>query len=140
MKIVIILLLALGIMMSGCMSNPAKQVPIVKVNITFVEKQGTVEPEHYTLIQGTTAYISRPRTTAQPFPAISARATILKGDNSSIGPWEMIPYTGNGTYSFNLGFRDDQYPQTNDTVHISIIVIDKAANNIGYVVKDIRWE
>ncbi|MBU4220575.1 MAG: hypothetical protein KKA10_02965 [Euryarchaeota archaeon] len=127
-------------MISGCI-NPAGQVPIVKVNITFIEKEGIAEAENYTITQGTVRYIARPRSTmAESFPAIAARATIMKGKNSSIGPWEALPYKGSGAYSFNLGFHDDHYPAPNNLVHISIMVVDKEGERIGYVTENIIWK
>lgn len=138
-KKLVILLFLFGIVFSGCI-NPARQVPIVKVNITFVEKEGIAEAENYTLTQETISYISRPRSTvAESFPAIAARATVLKGKNSSIGPWEMVPYKGGGTYSFNIGFKEEHYPEPDDKVHISIIVVDKKGERIGYVIENIIW-
>ncbi len=141
MKLIIFLLVFSGLVISGCIENPAKQVPVVKVNITFVEKQGIVEAAKYTLTQGTVPYFNRPQSTqAESFPAIGARTTIAKGINSTIGPWEMVQYMGNGTYSFNIGFDEKNYPAANDTVHISIIVVDKDGNRIGYVVDNIIWK
>jgi hypothetical protein len=93
------------------------------------------------LTQGTIAYISRPgHTQAESFPAIAARMTIMKGKNSSIGPWEALPYKGSGIYSFNLGFNENQYPARNDLVHISIMVVDEKGERIGYVTEDIIWK
>lgn len=127
-------------MISGCI-NPAGQVPIVNVNITFIEKEGIAEAENYTFTQGTVKYIARPRSTAaESFPAIAARTTIMKGKNSSIGPWETLPYKGSGTYSFNLGFHENHYPACNDFVHISIMVVDKKGERIGYVTENIVWK
>ena len=141
MKISIILLILLGAMFTGCVSNPIKEVPVVKVNITYQEKNGIVEAMNYTITQGKVAYIDRPRMTqAKSFPAIGARITIMKGKNSTIGPWEMVTYTGNGTYSFNIGFDETRYPSNNDTVHISIIVVDTKGERIGYVVDNIIWK
>ncbi len=140
MKLIVIFLFILGIIVSGCIS-PTKEVPVVKVNLTFVEKQGIVEAENYKLMQGTIDYINRPRRTqAESFPAIGARATILKGKNSTMGPWEMTSYKGNGTYSFNIGFDEKHYPASNDTVHVSIYVLDKNGERIGAVIKDIIWK
>ena len=141
MKSLIIILLFLGIIISGCVENPTKEVPVVKVNITFEEKNGIVEAESYKLPPGTVSYLSRPRTTqADKFPAIGARTTILKGENSTIGPWEMVPYKGNGTYSFNIGFEENHYPVPNDTIHVSIMVVDKNGGRIGYVIENIKWK
>jgi hypothetical protein len=140
-KILMILLILPVILFSGCITNPAKQVPVVKANIAFVENQGIVVAQNYTLTQGTVAYLNRPRNTeADSFPAIGARTMISKGPNSTIGPWEMLTYRGNGTYSFNIGFQDDHYPVSGDIVHISIIVVDKDGTRIGYVVENIIWK
>jgi hypothetical protein len=141
MKKTFMILLILTVIFSGCINNPARQVPVVKVNITFVENQGIVVAQNYTLTQGTVAYLNRPRNTqAESFPAIASRTMIAKGANSTIGPWEMVTYTGNGIYSFNIGFQDDHYPVSGDIVHISIIVVDKAGTRIGYVVENIVWK
>jgi hypothetical protein len=127
-------------MISGCI-NPAGQVPIVNVNITFIEKESIAEAENYTLTQETVSFLSRPRSTqAESFPAIAARTTIMKGKNSSIGPWETLPYKGSGAYSFNLGFYENHYPAPNDLVHISIMVVDKKGERIGYVTENIVWQ
>ena len=141
MKSILMLFLFSGIIISGCIGNPAKQVPVVHVNITLVETDGYVEVENYRLTQELVNYLSRPRTTtAESFPAITARTMIVKGKNSSIGPWETLPYKGNGTYSFNIGFKEDKYPVLNDTVHISIMIVDKNGGQTGYFVQDMIWK
>ncbi len=141
MKISIILCLFVALMISGCMENPLKEVPVVMVNITFSEKDGTVIAENYDLKQASVNYLNRPtHTQAESFPAISARTSLLKDKNSSIGPWEMIPFKGNGTYSFNIGFKENRYPAPNDTVHVSIIVVDEKGERIGYVIDNLVWK
>ncbi len=141
MKLVVIIFFLLGIVVSGCVANPARQVPVVHVNISFVEKQSIVEVENYRLTQGKVNYLSRPRTTqAESFPAIAARTMIVDGLNSTIGPWEMLSYNGSGTYTFNIGFLEDQYPLRNETVHVSIMVVDKKGERIGYFVQNIMWD
>ncbi len=139
-KIIIVLLILSGIIISGCIANPLRQVPVVKVNITFAEdKQGIAQVVNYTLTQGTVNYLSRPRqTVADSFPAIGSRMIIPK--YSSIGPWEMVPYKGSGTYSYNIGFDEKHYPVTNDTVHVSIIVVNANAGRIGNLEEIIKWK
>jgi hypothetical protein len=140
MKIFFIIFLLLGIIISGCLSNPTKQVQVIHANITLVEKQGLVEVEDYRLIQGTVNYLNRPKSTQpEAFPAISARAVILKGENSTIGPWENLPYKGNGTYSFDIGF-EEVYPAAGDKINIYIYVWDKDGGRIGYLTQDIVWQ
>jgi hypothetical protein len=139
MKIFFIILLLLGIIISGCLSNPTKQVPVIHVNITLVENQGLVEAENYRLIQGTVNYLNRPKSTQpEAFPALSARAVILKGENSTIEPWENLPYKGTGTYSFDIGF-EEKYPAPGDKINIYIYVWDKSGERVGYLMKDIIW-
>lgn len=142
MKFIFIFLILSGIIFSGCVGNPTKQVPVVHVNITLVEKDGNVEVENYKLTQDMVNYLSRPRTTqAESFPAITARTMIVKGKNSTIGPWETLPYKGNGTYSFNIGFKEDNYPVIDDTVHISIMIVaDSKGKQISYFGQDMIWE
>ncbi|NJD51804.1 MAG: hypothetical protein FIB07_02950 [Candidatus Methanoperedens sp.] len=144
MKTKIILLFLLGIVASGCIENPLKQVPVLKVNISFVEKGDYVVPENLTFTQGMVDYAARPRNTiAQAFPAISGRTLVVrngtKASMNATGPWEVLPYKGNGTYTFNIGFDEEYYPQVNDSVHISIIVVDEKGRRIGYVVEDMIW-
>ncbi len=132
-------------MVSGCIENPTRQVPVVKVNITFVEKQGIVEAENYTLTQETVSFLSRPRRIqSESLPSISARTMILKGKNITVGPWENVPYKGAGTYSFNIGFDEKHYPVPDDTVSVSIMLWDKnkttgKGERIGSVVDNIIW-
>jgi hypothetical protein len=141
MKFIYILLLLSGMILSGCISNPAKQVPVVQVNITFVEQQGIAQVVDYKLTQKTVNYLSRPKTTvAESFPAIAARTMIIKGKNSSIGPWETLPYKGDGTYSFNIGFNEDDYPFINDSVKVTLMVVDIKGQRIGDFVQDIIWK
>ncbi|MCZ7400088.1 MAG: hypothetical protein O8C62_10530 [Candidatus Methanoperedens sp.] len=141
-KIIIVLLILFGIIISGCIANPLRQVPVVKVNITFAEdKQGIAQVVNYTLVQGTVNYLSRPRQTeAYSFPAIGSRTIISKSVNSSIGPWEMVPYKGSGTYSYNIGFDEKHYPVANDTVHVSITVVNANAGKIGNLEEIIKWK
>lgn len=142
MKRIFILLLLSGTIISGCIGNPTKEVPVVHVNITLFEKDGIVEVGNYKLTQDSDNYLSRPRATqAASFPAITARTMIVKGNNSSIGPWETLPYTGNGTYSFNIGFKEDNYPVLDDKVHISImVVVDTKGKQISYFAQDMIWK
>ncbi len=140
-KIIIILLISiLGATLSGCL-NPLQQVPVLKINITFVERQGVVQADNYTITQGSVSYIDRPRKTqADSFPAIVARETLVKDNTTIIGPWEALSYKGSGSYSFNIGFRDNYYPVSGNPIHVSIIVVDKTGERIGYVVKDMVWQ
>lgn len=123
---------------SGCLDTWV--APVIKVNITLVEKENVVEVENYTLTPGNVNYFNRPRNIqARSFPAIAARATFLEGNKSAIGPWETLSYDGGGTYSFNIGFDKKRYPIVNDTIHVSIMVVDKDGERIGYLIKDIVW-
>jgi hypothetical protein len=141
MKSILILFLFTGIIISGCIENPAKQVPVIQANITYQEIQGFAEVENYKITEGTVSYLGRPKKTqAESFPAITARTMIVKDKNSIIGPWETLSYKGNGTYSFNIGFAEDHYPLPGDRVHISIMVVDKNGQRIGYFVQDMVWE
>jgi len=141
MKLILGLFFISGIIISGCIGNPTTEVPVVHVNITFMEKKGFAEVEKYNITQDTINYLGRPRTTqAESFPAIAARTMILKEKNSIIGPWETLSYKGNGTYSFNIGFEEDNYPVIDDKIHISIMVVDKKGERIGYFIKDIIWK
>jgi hypothetical protein len=133
---------------SGCI-NPMKQVPVMKINITFAEKEGIVETVAHSFTQGNVSYIDRPRKTqADSFPAILGRETLVKnntGDHTNpggtiIGPWETLPYKGSSSYSFNIGFNEGNYPESGDTVHISIIVVDNTGQRIGYFIEDTIWE
>lgn len=145
MKATIIFLFLLGIIVSGCIENPLKQVPVVKVNITFVEKAGYMDVENFTFTQKTVDYAARPRDTrAETFPTISARTLMMKNNtNASVeanGPWANIPFKGQGTYSFTMGINEKFYPDPGDVVHISIIVVDEKGRRIGYLVRDMGWE
>jgi len=116
----------------------------VKVNITFMENQGKFYPEKYTLTQGMVDYAGRPQATRpEKFPAISARTMVVKknmnGTSEAVGPWETLPFKGNGTYKFNIAFDEKYIPGPGDLVHISIIVSDKNGSRIGYVVENKVW-
>lgn len=135
-----ILLIFSGTLISGCIDNPMKEVPVVKVNITFAEKEGFVEAVEYDFSPGSVNFLNRPKRDEAPFPAIAARTMIAKGQNSSIGQWETLPYTGQGTYSFNIGFLEKKYPVPDDIVHISIYVVDIKGDRIGFFKNDIIWK
>src|SRR5659263_678826 len=137
MRLIIVMLLLLGIIVSGCIDNPLKHVPVVKVNITFMEKEGKFYPENYTLTQGMVYYAARPmNTTVDKFPAISARTMVVKNNTNgtieTLGLWENVLFKGKGTYNFNIGFNEKYYPDKGDLVHISIIVSDEKAQRVGY--------
>ncbi len=124
--------------MSGCINT---NVPVIKVDITFVEKEGIVEAKNYTLTPANVSYIARPKKNyAESFPAIAGRATIFNGKDTIIGPWETLPYKGSDIYKFNIGFDEGRYPKTNNKVHVTIMVVDKNGDRIGYVVDDIKWK
>lgn len=136
-KFIILLTFVISIMISGCINA---DVPIIKVNMTFVEKEGIVEADHYTLTPENISYIARPKKNyADSFPAIAGRTTIFDSKDTIIGPWETLPYKGSGTYTFNIGFDERRYPKINDMVHVTIMVVDKNGDRIGYVVEDIKW-
>ncbi len=142
MKKIVILTIFLSALLlvaaSGCLDTWT--APVIKVNIILVEKENFVEVENYTLTPGNVNYFNRPRSNnAKSFPAIAARATFLEGNNSVIGPWETLSYNGSGTYSFNIGFDKKRYPKADDMIHVSIMVVDKDGERIGYLVKDIVW-
>ena len=138
--LLLVLSILLPIFVSGCL-NPLQDVPVIKINMTFVDKQGIAEAENFAFAQGNVSYIDRPkRVQAESFPAISARVTTRRGNETSIGPWEVIPYKGSGDYSLNIGFPKDYHPEIGDSLHISIIVIDKDGQRIGYVIKDTIWQ
>lgn len=121
--------------------NPIQEVPVMKVNVTFVEREGIVDAENYTFTQGTVSYINRPKKIqADSFPAICARTVTLKGKERIIGPWEMLSYNGSGNYLFNIGFYKEHYPEPNDIIHISVIVVDKNGERIGYIIENIKWK
>jgi len=141
MNKMLILLILFVIIVSGCLSNPFKQVPVVKVNITYVETGGKVAVENLTVTQGTVDYAARPQVTqARSFPAIGARIVTSKGKNSSIGPWEMVLYKGNGTYSFNVGFKEGAEISNNDNVSVYIYLLDKKGDRLSLVTRDIVWK
>jgi len=140
MKIAAVLLILFGLVISGCITNPTEDVPVGKVNITFVEEGGRVVAANYTLTQGTVAYINRPRhTRAESLPTIGAMTMIVRGKNSTIGPWEAVPFKGNGTYSFNVGFPDNMYPVPNDTVRV-IIIVAKGREPLFDGAYNIKWK
>lgn len=117
-----------------------REMPVIKVDMIIVEKEGIANIENVTLTPGNVSYANRPnKTVAKRFPAIAARATFLKSANGVIGPWETLDYNGTGRYSFNIGFSDIHYPQINDKIHVSIMIVDKDGNRIGYFVKDTVW-
>lgn len=136
-KILVLLFLLIFILVSGCINT---EVPVIKVEITLTEREGIVEADNYTLTPENVSYIARPkRNYAESFPAIAGRATVFHGKDTIIGPWETLPYKGNGVYTFNIGLDERGYPKVNDMVHVSIMVVDKNGDRIGYVVDDIKW-
>lgn len=141
MKVLLAILLVSGILISGCVTNPLKQVAVVKVNITFIEKQDFAEVQNVTFTQGTVDYAGRPkRSKAAEFPAIAGRVMIYQNNESIIMPWETVQYTGNGTYRLNLGFSDKIQPRFNDPIHISIVVLNSTGKQIGSHVTNTKWE
>lgn len=133
------LLLVASVTISGCVK--VSQVPIIKVNVTFAENESVAEVQNYTLTPGNIEFFNRPKSIqAKSFPAIAGRVTFLEGNHTVIGPWETLPYNGNGTYTFNIGFSESRHPNVNEMVHISIMVVDKNGDRIGYFIKDIKWQ
>ncbi len=129
------------IILSNIISGMKKEdVPVIKVEMITVEKDNIVNIENISLIPGNVSYMNRPiRIQAESFPAIAGRVTILKGKESIIGPWEAVKYNGDGKYTFNIGFKD-YHPQSNEAMHVSIMIIAKNGDRIGYFVKDIVWK
>lgn len=139
-QIIILLTLTSILVLTFIYINPAREVPVINVDIIFNEKDDTFIAENYTFKQENVSYIARPKNImAESFPAIVARATLTKGNQNIIGPWEAIDFNGSGKYSFNVGFHDGKYPQQGDTIHMSIMVVDKDGGRIGYVVENFRW-
>lgn len=115
-------------------------VPVIKANVTFVEKDGIVQATNYSFVEGKVSYFNRPnKGVAESLPAIFGRVTIGTGVKAVIGPWETLPYTGNGTYQLSFGFREGRTPTVDTPVHISILVADKDGERIGYLVSDMKW-
>lgn len=149
-KVIILLISSILIttFLSGCL-NPIKEVPVLKIDITYSEKQGIVGADKFSFVQDNVSYINRPKKTqAESFPAVIGRITIIKSitkDNQKvnetmIGPWETLSYKGNGSYTFYLGFPEGIYPAPGDALHISVIVVDKTGQRIGYVIQDTKWK
>jgi hypothetical protein len=137
LQIIILICLFAFIALIITVVNPIKNVPVVQANIKFTEKNGTVYADQYSFTQGKVGYLQRPRDTeAKSFPAIAARVTSLRG---KIGPWEAVSYNGTGNYSFNIGFSETNLPQHNDNVLISVMVVDKDGQRIGYIRDSIVW-
>ncbi len=138
MKLVVFLcaLSIAGILILG--SNMYKDVPVIKVSMSLVEKQdGTVEVQNYTLVQDNVNYINRPkRINAKSFPAISGRIFV----NKRIGSWESISYNGTGNYTTSIAFPKDYVPKFGDPMHITIMVVDKDGTKIGYLTENIKWK
>src|SRR3989304_5203182 len=111
--ILMISIILFTIFLNGCV-NPAKDVPIIKVNVTYSEREGIVEADTYSFVQDNVSYINRPKKT--------------------------VAYKGDGSYSFDLGFHEGNYPEPGDQVHISIIVVDNKGERIGYIVADTIWK
>lgn len=138
MQIIIFLILIGFLAFVILYSNPIKNVPVIKANIKFTERNGIVEADQYSFMQGTIGYLNRPRdTSARSFPAIVGRVTSLRG---KIGPWETVSYNGVGNYSFNIGFSEDNLPTHNDIIYISVMVVDKDGQRIGYIRDNIVWK
>jgi|GEM_PF-2102604 len=144
MKSKIMYLLLLGIIISGCIENPLKQVPVVKVNITLVERDNLVVGENATFTQSTVDYAARPNNPVTTFPVISGRTLVTRNNTKTstlgTGQWESLPYRGNGTYSFNIGMAEDYYPEPGDNVHVTIMVANKTGARIGYTIHNMIWE
>lgn len=116
-------------------------VPIVKVNVTFLEKGGIVQATNYSIVQGSVGYFNKPsKDVANNLPAIFGRVTLGIEKEASIGPWETLPYKGNGTYQLNLGFYRGRNPKVGMPVHISVLVADKNGERIGYLVSNMEWK
>jgi hypothetical protein len=126
--------------LTNIVSNVNKDVPVIKADAILLEKDNIVEIENITLVIGNVSYLNRPKKTqADTFPAVAARVTLLRGNKSIIGPWETVSYNGSGRYSFNIGFNEMYYPKINDRIHVSIMIVDKKGERIGYFVKDMIW-
>lgn len=144
MKTKLIYILLLGILISGCIENPLKQVPVVKVNITLVEKEGLAVAENSSFTQGTVDYAGRPQSPVSTFPVISGRTMVTRKNSNastlSTSEWESLPYKGNGTYTFNIGFNENYYPDPGDMVHVSVLIADEKGSRIGYTINNMIWE
>jgi hypothetical protein len=138
-KVIIALLVISSIGISGCMNYGS--VPVIKANITYVDNQssGIVDAVHYTFTEENVSYIDRPKKTqADRFPAIAARVMTVGGNSSAIGPWEMVSYNGSGDYSFNIGYPENYRPVSGDLLHITVMVVDKTGQKIGYIIDNIK--
>ena len=144
MKSKIVILFLIGILVSGCITNPLKQVPVMKVSITLEEKGGHVEFINQSYTPAYVDNAARPmNTVVNSFPAIISRTVLVPQNdtkNSTIGQWETLGYNGNGTYSFKVGFPEGHYPQYNDTVFVSIMINDARGERIGFVAQNILWD
>lgn len=143
MKSIIVLFLLSGILISGCITSPTEQIPVVKVNLTLSESGGVANATSFTFSQGTVEFVKRPKhAVAESFPAITARTIIVRSNATNvtwIGPWETLAYNGNGTYSFNAGFDEKHYPTYGDLVQISVMVVDKNGGRMGSFKELFTW-
>lgn len=138
---VILVLFILAMTLIAIGASTLFVVPVVKVNVTFVEKEGIVQATNYSIVQGSVGGFNKPnKDVANSLPAIFGRVTLGTGKDASIGPWETLPYKGNGTYQLNLGFYNGRIPKVGMPIHISVLVADKDGERIGYLVKDMEWK
>lgn len=153
-RMVLLLVVVLVLFASGCLKNPVEQVPVVKVDLVLKhnpnassEKKVVVEGFNYLVT--TENFISRPwdQMSTAYFPGVQARVQLFR--NVSVdgkvrkkvvfGPWASVPYKGEGEYSLVLGFKEGEYPQEGDQMHISVLIVDKEGKKLGYFINDTTW-
>jgi FtsP/CotA-like multicopper oxidase with cupredoxin domain len=153
---VFLLLFALLVLsVSGCLKSPTEQVPVVKVDLTLkhnddADSEKRVVVEKFEQTMTSVNFISRPQdqTSSAYFPGVQARVQLFRNVTVDgavrkqvvFGPWASVPYKGDGEYSLVLGFKEGEYPQEGEQVHITVMIVDKDGKTIGYFINDSLWQ
>ncbi|VVB86240.1 Uncharacterised protein [uncultured archaeon] len=135
MKFMFILIFVFALMVSGCIGNIGENVPVMYVNVTVGEPNGTMVIQEIEAHTGEMPKLTAPQErTPNEFPAIYVNVV-----------QDMFPrafqtgkdYSGPGVYNFTLGFQRE----INRSVPMQIIAqaINKTSDTVDLKVMNFNW-
>lgn len=115
----------------------SEKVPIVKATFEFIEVDDEILVIDKSVDQSMTTYLKRPQSELQEYPLIAAHAAI---NGIYYTDWGIVNYNGPGEYEILMGFRDDIYPQSNDTIMVITYIYDDNGTAIFRDKSEFYWK
>ncbi|MCL7412485.1 MAG: hypothetical protein M8353_02580 [ANME-2 cluster archaeon] len=117
--------------------DASEKVPIVKATFEFIEVDNEILVIDKSVGQSQTPYLKRPQSELQDYPLIASHAAI---NGIYYTDWGIMNYDGPGEYEILMGFRDEKYPISNDTIMVITYIYDENGTVIFRDKSEFYWK